>query len=86
MMSAFARSNLAVAMLRMEESRSKLALCLARGLKSESDQHRVAYEIGAAEWGVREALRLVENACAMDEMESAETLPSPPQSGVKGMF
>jgi hypothetical protein len=80
---AFARSNLAVALLRLVETQSRLATCLARGLKTETDQHRVAYEIGAAEWGVREAIRLVEAATALDEMESVDTLPSPPDSGAR---
>ena len=71
-MNAFARSNLAVALLRLEEARAKAevlecAMPKGAGYAKPAEIH----------WSVREAIRLVNDALAVDEMESTDTLPAP---------
>jgi hypothetical protein len=77
-MNAFARSNLAVALLRLIEAKSTLET-----LPQVRDSVECFRRVGGAEWGVREAIRLIEAATALDEMESVDTLPSPPDSGAR---
>lgn len=79
-MNAFARSNLAVALLRLEEARAKAEVF-------ELERPRSAgYERPAAmHWSIREAIRLVQDALSLDEMESVDTLPMPPESGERRM-
>lgn len=79
-MNAFSRSNLAVAMLWLVEAKRKLET--VPHVRDDVERSR---RVGAAEWGVREAIRLIEAATAVDEMESVDTLPMPPGSGVKGV-
>lgn len=84
-MNAFSRSNLSVALLRLAEARGKLEVVSTRAGRARTDVEReVLFEaIGAAMWCVREAARLVENAGALDDLESVDTLPSPPDSGAR---
>ena len=82
-MNAFARSNLAVAILRLEEAYGQLGKVGA--LESIDACKRAWDAIDQAKWGIREALRLVEDGCAIDEMESVDTLPMPPESGARRM-
>ena len=86
-MNAFARSNLSVALLRLSEAQSKLEAVSNRAARiatATDVETEVFYEtLGAAKWCVREAVRLVENAGAVDDMESADTLPMPPDSGAR---
>lgn len=80
-MNTFARSNLTVALLRLAEAQSKLEAVSNRAarMRTGTDEDRaIVYEsIGAAKWCVREAVRLVEACTALDDMESANTLPAP---------
>lgn len=88
-MNAFSRSNLGVAMLRLLEARSKLGALAARQdardvltpglLKDEALVRDV-------EWSVKEAQRLIEAATQLDDMESADTLPLPAESNVRGVL
>ena len=74
-MNAFARSNLSVALLRLEEAYGQLGRIGA--LESLDACKRAWTAVDQAKWAVREAMRLVENACAVDEMESADSVPAP---------
>lgn len=80
-MNAFARSNLAVAMLRLEEARHSLSTLQHRPRKTFEEVCELFKSIGAIEWSVREAQRLVEAATGIEDvaekMESADTLPAP---------
>ena len=82
-MNAFARSNLAVALLRLQEARGSLETVGA--FETLEACRRGWGKVDAAAWAVREAMSLIENACAVDEMESADTLPMPPESGARRM-
>lgn len=73
-MNAFARSNLAVATLRLTEARAKVVQ-VVNG--SSVDEHERASRLMAVDWSIREALRLIEDAGALSDMESATTLPAP---------
>lgn len=84
-MNAFARSNLSVALLRLAEAQTALATLQHRPRKTFEEVCELFKSVGAAEWSVREAMRLVENAAALDEMESVDTLPMPPESGSRRM-
>lgn len=80
-MNAFARSNLSVATLRLTEAREK-----ARQLTNQAhrlDEHEVAARAMAIEWAMREAMRLIDAATAIDEMESTDTLPAAPDSNTR---
>ncbi len=82
-MNAFAKSNLSVALLRLAEARSKLETMAHKPTATEEQRQRFWEDMGAIQWSVREAVRLVENAAAVDEMESSDTLPPVPESGAR---
>jgi geranylgeranyl pyrophosphate synthase len=82
-MNAFARSNLSVALLRLQEAKHSLETLQHRPRRTFEEVCELFKSIGAIEWSVREAQRLVENATALDEMESTDTLPMPPESGAR---
>lgn len=84
-MNAFSRSNLSVALLRLREAQHALATLQHRPRRSFEEICELFKSLGAIEWSVREAQRLVDAATALDEMESVDTLPMPPESGVKGV-
>jgi hypothetical protein len=76
---AFASGNLSVALLRLEEAYGQLGRV---GALHDVESCKRAWDaVDQAKWAVREAMRLIENACAVDDMESVDTLPSPPDSG-----
>lgn len=86
-MNAFARSNLGVATLRLLEATTKLTALearIARRAEPLSAVHKDERDVRDAAWSVREAARLIEAATTLEDLESADTLPSPPESGVKG--
>jgi hypothetical protein len=72
-MNAFARSNLAVAALRLTEARNKAQVLVLRA----PDDHEGVSRLMAIDWSLREALRLIDAATAIDDMESADSVPAP---------
>jgi hypothetical protein len=73
----FQRSNLSVALLRLVEAQQK-----AKAMAAEVPGDRyVAAMASTIEWSVLEAMRQIENTLALEEVESADTLPMPPESG-----
>ncbi len=75
-MNTFARSNLAVALLRLREAQEK-ARCTAL---EEPENRFLVGMCGSIEWSVGEAIRQIENACALEDVASADTLPAAPES------
>jgi hypothetical protein len=75
----FQRSNLSVALLRLVEAQQK-----AKAMAAEvPDDKYVATMSSTIEWSVLEAMRQIENTLALEEVESADTLPMPPESGAR---
>jgi hypothetical protein len=73
-MNAFARSNLTVAIMRLAEAQGRL--------QSQADlpyltERGALVNVQQALWCVTEAMRLIENAHAIDDMESADSVPAP---------
>jgi hypothetical protein len=68
---AFARSNLSVAIGRLAEAQGRLQS------EGAGSGRGALVNVQQALWCVTEAIRLIENAGALDDMESADSVPAP---------
>jgi hypothetical protein len=74
---AFARSNLSVAIGRLAEAQGRLQGENETGLQGHGRNSVNLVNVQQALWCVTEAIRLIENAGALDDMESADSVPAP---------
>jgi hypothetical protein len=76
-MNAFARSNLTVAIMRLAEAQGRLQS--QEGQMQQGHPNNSASLVGVQQalWCVTEAMKLIENAHAIDDMESADSVPAP---------
>jgi hypothetical protein len=80
---AFAHGNLATAWLRLAEAEAALHALIEVPPSKYSDVEAVLRRLQGARWAVAEAQRLIHDAQAIDEMESANTLPAAPDSNTR---